>query len=388
MTCMDEDHYAQGLAFCPEDIHIYASGLIISDSPFTDVSIAIKATIENGILKGRRGKGSIYVYPAGNVGNGLVNNPYTVSINGIGVNGTVPSFATPSATVLTSALAEGSTLESKLMSTTSCRRWRNCTAFCGLSPATAITAAITTFALQNNAALTYRDVFHIIVQASEHEHLGSESSNFKTNAAGKRFHSVFGFGQLNAEKVGSLAFNWTLVDRLVAITQTLSDRHAECKNNKCSIKVHVACTETSACVRFLEQVLVTVTLTTTSMENCRLYIESPGGTRSVLFDRGQSNEGTVNNFELRSVHFWDEPSIGDWTINFEIESQVAETLTLSVSSMTWYGTGKKAPVPNPPEPIKNQKGEFSFGAFAAILYPIIVFCGTACFLYCGIKRGW
>ncbi|WAR13521.1 PCSK4-like protein [Mya arenaria] len=352
LPCMDEDHYALALAFRPEEIHIYASGLSLSE--LTGVSIAIKATIQNGIIKGRGGKGSIYVYPAGNVGNAFVNNPYTVSVNGIGVNGTVPSFASASATVITSVLAEGRTLESKLMSTTSCKPERNCSVFNGLSPATAITAAIITFALQNNSALTYRDVFHILVQASEHEQL---------------VHSVYGFGLLNAEKVGSLASNWNFVGSLVAVTQTLSDKPEQCKNNTCSIKVNLSCSKYTACVQSVEQVFVTVNLTTPSMKNTRLYIDSPGGTRSVLLDRYQSSIGTVNNLDLRSVHFWDEQSIGEWTITLEIESQVTESLALIVSSMTWYGTGNEAQV----------TGGFSFGAFAAILYPIVVFSATGCF---------
>lgn len=70
------------------------------------------------LLQGRNGKGSIYVLAAGNSGHskknanldGFANSIYTITINSVGINGTIPDFAQPGACILASTLGEGRSL--------------------------------------------------------------------------------------------------------------------------------------------------------------------------------------------------------------------------------------------------------------------------------------
>lgn len=66
-------------------------------------------------MKGRHGFGSIHVVPSGPPGNGLSNNIYTITVNSIGKNGTVPEYTYVDASVLTSGLGDGHNLTASYM---------------------------------------------------------------------------------------------------------------------------------------------------------------------------------------------------------------------------------------------------------------------------------
>ncbi|XP_060596955.1 endoprotease bli-like [Ruditapes philippinarum] len=78
--------------------------------------------------------------------------------------------------------------------------------FNGLSAAVAQVSGIIALGIQANPNLTLRDVQHILVKASDVEHL-EKKIVFSTNGASLKFHNIFGFGLLNAGKFVELALN-------------------------------------------------------------------------------------------------------------------------------------------------------------------------------------
>ncbi|XP_053380570.1 furin-1-like [Mercenaria mercenaria] len=173
------------------------------EHPFTPLDLPTKEAIRYGGEEGRMGLGTIYVVPAGPVGNELANNIYTIAVNGIGVNGSIHNDSKLCASVITSGLADGSNISARYMLTTT--RNNNCvTSFKGVSPATAQIAAIIGLALEANPNLTLRDIQHLLIQSSEY--VGKvEKRNLIKNGAGRLFHKVLGYGLLNATKLVVLA---------------------------------------------------------------------------------------------------------------------------------------------------------------------------------------
>lgn len=66
-------------------------------------------------IKGRHGLGNIYVVPSGPPGSEFSNNIYTITVNSIGRNGTVPKYSNVDASVLTCGLGDGHSLTSSFM---------------------------------------------------------------------------------------------------------------------------------------------------------------------------------------------------------------------------------------------------------------------------------
>ncbi|XP_053402245.1 neuroendocrine convertase 2-like isoform X2 [Mercenaria mercenaria] len=208
------DVMAAGLAYRQQDIHIYSNSWSPSKS-LEPLDMATREAIQQGATKGRNNLGAIYVVPDGSdgvSGSGLANSLYTIAVNSVGVNGTLPTKPQVSACVLTSGLGEGSKFHTNYMLTSSynntCSR-----SFKGVSAAVAEVSAIIALVLQARSDLTVRDIQHLLVESSDHKRLAVAQS-FQRNFAGKFFNHFLGFGLINAEKMVKLSKTWHLVENV------------------------------------------------------------------------------------------------------------------------------------------------------------------------------
>ena len=169
----------------------------------------------NGIKYGRNGKGTIYVWAAGNGGRFMDNcncDGYTSSIYTITIGGVTPAFRMPvysekcSAT-LASTFSSGYGFESAIVTSD---LHNGCTKrHTGTSASAPIGAGIIALALEANSNLTWRDIQYLIVETSMP--FDMKANGWKKNGAGKYFSHNFGFGLMNAGKMVELALRWTPV---------------------------------------------------------------------------------------------------------------------------------------------------------------------------------
>ncbi|XP_053390636.1 proprotein convertase subtilisin/kexin type 6-like [Mercenaria mercenaria] len=251
--------------------------------PFDQLDLASRSAIEYGVNKGRHGRGAIYVVPACPCGSELSSNIHTISVNSIGSFGTNTYEIIQDASVLISGLRprDGNNHTSSSMvasSNNKCEEILN-----GEFAAVSQVSGIIALGLQANPALTIRDVQHLLVNASDYERL-AETMHFKTNGANRHFHSIFGYGILNADKFVMLAQKYVPVPNL----QSWTIKRYKVRTSRFYTQIYEFCYSCQvirdhSCLIFVEHVTTTINFTTTA-GRMKTEIISPSTTRSTLMD--------------------------------------------------------------------------------------------------------
>ena len=273
-----------------------------------------------GVAKGRDGRGSIFVFAAGNGGqndncnyDGYANSIYTIAIGAVGRDGVYPSYAEPCSAHL--AVVPSSNTRDGIFTD---NIHDGCTGrHGGTSAAAPLAAGIIALALQVREELTWRDVQWLVIELAEKVDPGIR--DWKMNGAGYHVHHMYGFGLLDASLLVEKARNWELVPPQKKITIYSRDPGAEVY-----FEVDGVIT--------LEH--VTVTLSTVSSERGAAEFEliSPAGTASLLATRrprDTTREG-LSGWTFVTVHNWGEESAGRWTLR-------ARNAVVTSSSLSLYG---------------------------------------------------
>ena len=161
------------------------------------------ASLRDGTLRGRGGRGSLYVFAAGNGGktenmndDGYANSPYTVAVAATRARtsasfsewGAAITLSAPGYRLLTTALPESFGY------------------FYGTSAAAPIVAGAVSLMLATNAKLGWRDVQEILMSSASRT--GSVLHPYTRNSAGMRYSHHYGAGFLDAAAAVSLSRLW------------------------------------------------------------------------------------------------------------------------------------------------------------------------------------
>ncbi len=191
------------------------------------------AAIAAGITTGRNGKGSIYVFPAGNGGcylrdgsgacalsensnfDGYVNQRGVIAVCTVDDNGRAPFYAEPGANVLVC----GRSGSDRIGITTTKVRGEYRSDFSGTSASTPMISGIVALMLRarlnaGQSDLSWRDVRLILAKtARENSDPGWVASSVTAaNGQPKRFNPKFGFGAADAAAAVELARTWPSVE--------------------------------------------------------------------------------------------------------------------------------------------------------------------------------
>nr|XP_056704983.1 neuroendocrine convertase 1 [Euleptes europaea] len=319
---------ASSIGFNPEHVDIYSASWGPNDDGKTVEGpgrLAQKA-FEYGIKKGRKGKGSIFVWASGNGGrqgdncdcDGYTDSIYTVSISSASQQGLSPWYAEKCSSSLATAYSSGDYTDQKIISAD----LRNdCTqTHTGTSASAPLAAGIFALALEANPNLTWRDMQHLVVWTSEFDPLAN-NPGWKKNGAGLMVNSRFGFGLLNAK---------ALVDLADPITWKGVGEKKECivKDNSFEPRLLRAGGEvtieipTTACegqenaIKSLEHVQLEATIEYSRRGDLHVTLTSPSGTSTVLLAERQRDKSPngFKDWDFMSVHTWGENPTGTWTL--------------------------------------------------------------------------
>ncbi|KAJ8775682.1 hypothetical protein J1605_016230 [Eschrichtius robustus] len=161
-------------------------------------------------IRGRQGKGSIFVWASGNGGrqgdncdcDGYTDSIYTISISSASQQGLSPWYAEKCSSTLATSYSSGDYTDQRI---TSADLHNDCTeTHTGTSASAPLAAGIFALALEANPNLTWRDMQHLVVWTSEYDPLAN-NPGWKKNGAGLMVNSRFGFGLLNAKALVDLA---------------------------------------------------------------------------------------------------------------------------------------------------------------------------------------
>ena len=303
------------------------------DGPYS----CTKAALKDGALRGRHGKGSIFVWASGNGGSanddcnldGYVASIYTIAISAVSSRRRPPSYSESCACTLASAYSSGYAKRDRIFTTDSHNTCTN--EHTGTSAASPLAAGIFALVLQANPELTWRDMQHLIVQTANSDSV-DKKSQWTKNGAGHKFHPKLGFGVLDATKMVNVARNWTTVppqwrcSALKATNPNIAVRPM--RSLKLKLPVHPKhCTDKSGGrpgkghLKKLEHVQLYLTMSTPRTRgDVVVKLTSPSGTTSNLLskrpkDRGGSRwDAGFKNWALMTVNFWDEEPYGKWKL--------------------------------------------------------------------------
>nr|XP_018915743.1 PREDICTED: neuroendocrine convertase 1-like [Bemisia tabaci] len=289
------------------------NGLVV-DGPGKLASLAL----ENGILKGRKGRGALYFFAGGNgkvsddncACDGYASSIYTITVASATELGKPTYYSERCSAVMVTTYSGGSTGQIKIVTTD---LHNDCTvSHTGTSAAAPLGAGIAALLLEANPLLTWRDVQHLLVHTVEVAPIANDVE-WRQNAAGFWYSINFGFGLMNAYQLIKQAMQWTTVPPKTICTVPFYLIHSMRQFSPSAD--FITSVKTDACgIRFVEHVQLRSTINHTRRGAIEVYLQSPSGTISKLLEareRDQSNHG-FRNWPFLTLEFWGENPSGLW----------------------------------------------------------------------------
>ncbi|CAF0745562.1 unnamed protein product [Brachionus calyciflorus] len=339
---------AQALEFNREKIHIYCSSFGPPDLELIEPGPKTKTALREGVNKGRKGLGSIYIWASGNGGefedscayDGYINSIYTFSISATTENGNKPSYTEECSSILATTFSSGSPEEKSIYSIDI---KGECTSdHSGTSAAAPIAAGIIALTLEANPKLTWRDVMFITVLTSRAKAI--VSNNYIQNKRGLLVSSRYGFGLMDAGRMVEVAKNWVNVPKMVTCDVQSFDYLVKTRKLFGITEVRLftnSCQGTRNEINYIEQIEIVVSILVKIRGFLEFNITSPMGTKSQILQvrkYDNSPEGFVK-WTFMSVYFWGENPKGEWILNFgSIDASIVE---MSELNLKIHGTKNK-----------------------------------------------
>lgn len=177
-------------------------------------SVLIKRAIQNGIEKGRSGKGSIFVFAAGNGAasedncnfDGYTNSIYSVTVGAIDRFGHHPYYSEKcsASLVVTYSSGGGDAIHTTDVGSNQCYNRHG-----GTSAAAPLGAGILALVVNVRLDLNWRDVQYLIVETAVPINL--EDGEWQDTYIGKKYSHTFAYGKLDAYALVEKAKTWQSV---------------------------------------------------------------------------------------------------------------------------------------------------------------------------------
>eukprot|EP01091_Cochliopodium_minus_P012534 TRINITY_DN3817_c0_g2_i2.p1 TRINITY_DN3817_c0_g2~~TRINITY_DN3817_c0_g2_i2.p1 ORF type:complete len:692 (-),score=201.94 TRINITY_DN3817_c0_g2_i2:56-2131(-) len=176
----------------------------------------LSISLENGVQNGRNGKGSIYIWAAGNGAmkgdncnyDGYANSPFTISIGAITSDGLIPYYSEKCAALIGVAPSSGG----KGIVTTDYTGTQGYSAddcnysFGGTSAAAPQVAGVVALMLSARPELGWKDVQYILINSARV--VDPNDGEWRKNGAGYMVSHKFGFGMIDAGEAVKLSKSW------------------------------------------------------------------------------------------------------------------------------------------------------------------------------------
>ncbi|MFO1520509.1 MAG: S8 family serine peptidase [Kiritimatiellia bacterium] len=331
------------------------------EGPGTLASAALKAGAETG----RGGRGTIYLWAAGNGGDvlddsnydGYANSIYTIAVAALDSQSRQSWYSEPGANVVVTAPSNGDT--PALGITTTDRSGSvgynsgstsgeisgqpNYTqTFGGTSSATPTAAGVAALILQANPNLGWRDVQEVLMASATK--VNPSDSDWTTNGGGFHVNHKFGAGLINAAAAVALAQTWTNLGAHRTNTVAQSTSTAIPDNSATGVTRTFDLSSTNLRV---EHVVVQLTVSSVPKGQLEITLTSPAGTVSRLCEKHGDTTNRLTAWRFMTVRNWGESSTGTWTLKVA-DRTAGTTGSLTSATLTVYGADA-TPVNPPPQ---------------------------------------
>jgi len=353
---------ADAFAFRNDGIHIKSNSWGPTDNAkiLAGAGPLARAAMEDAVIDGRGGRGTIFVWAGGNGGergdnsnyDGYANLPEVIAIGSVGNTGSLAGYSEQGSNILVVAPSSGGSLSV----TTTDRKGedgfnflgarfepvsdRDYTGiFGGTSAAAPLAAGVIALMLEANPQLGWRDVREILVRTARK--VAPSDSGWVTNGAGFHFNHKFGAGLIDAEAAVAMAQGWqNLPPRVFAAREEKYGAEIIPDNTPAGVVNTFTFSESELRV---EHVSLTVDIRHARRGQVRIEIESPSGTKSVLAPGRTKDIGkNFAQWTFTSVHHWGENAAGDWKVRvIDLVPKTAGTIV----QMKVELSGSEVPLP-------------------------------------------
>ncbi|MFG6107102.1 S8 family serine peptidase [Leptothoe sp. EHU-05/26/07-4] len=336
------------------------------DRPFNPATMAaLNTAIDNAVVAGRNGLGTILIKSAGNsralnYDTNAVSwnaNPHTISVAAVDQNGFISDYSTHGASVLVSAFGtpgEVVTTDRTGRSGETPGDYRP--NFNGTSAAAPMVSGVVALMLEANPWLGWRDVQEILAYSARHvgsavgtgtrgdeEYAWNFNAATNWNGGGLHFSNDYGFGLVDAKAAVRLAETWFNTPQTsandIAIFRDFLDTSVTINTGGTALSQTVA---TNIDIEFVE---VDVSFARwDDLGDLSMRLISPDGTSSVLIQNSGENNGLssggfgTGRWSFYSHAFRGEDTSGTWRLElFDADSSLSSPITINDVDITFHG---------------------------------------------------
>jgi len=284
------------------------------------------AAMKDSVTNGRGGKGSIYVWAAGNglqVGDnvnydGYANSRYVIATTALDEAGKQAYYAEPGAPIFIAASGAGDTpgiTTTDLRGTQGFDPTDYTNDFGGTSASAPIVSGVVALMLQANPNLTWRDVKHILADTAQKN--DPTDPGWSLNGGQHWINDKYGFGAVDATAAVQAAVNWTNVapETSVSAGPIVIDRTIP-DNNTTGLSSSVTIDR----LIDVETVEVVFDAEHPVRGDLRVVLTSPNGTQSILAAPHGDPNANYTSWTFTTNRDWDEISKGTWTLTVTDEA--------------------------------------------------------------------
>ena len=303
--------------------------------------------LRNAVTYGRDGKGTVFVFAAGNEfatyenmnAEGYTNSRYVISVGAIAGDNKHSLYSSAGACLLISAPGGDTDQEVNMYETLpvdegECRVGDQNSV--GTSYATPVVSGVVALMLEANGELGWRDVQDILVRSANSDILDyvdetNEETPVSTNAVGLRHHDTLGFGKVDALAAVIMAEERDISECNIAQKQLLltSSEVVDITPGAGITSSTIAVTTDDTPFSSVQHAVVYVTIDIAERGEVEVALVSPSGVKSVLSPFSTDEETNYENWKFMSVKYWGE-----------LPSQVAGNWRLEITNAEGGSAGK------------------------------------------------
>ncbi|KAK2867910.1 hypothetical protein FQN49_003350 [Arthroderma sp. PD_2] len=319
----DEDEaVAVNYKFQENQIYSCSWGPIDDGRTMDTPGILVRRAIANGVQKGRGGKGSVFVFAAGNgAGNndncnfdGYTNSIFSITVGSIDWNNEHPYYSESCSAqlVVTYSSGGGGSIYTSDVGANTCSSQHG-----GTSAAGPLVVGVMALVLQVRPELTWRDLQYILVETALP--VNETAPGWQTTSIGKKFSHDYGYGKVDAYTTVQFAKDWKLVKPQAWFHSPWLKVYHDIPQGAKGLASSFEVTEEMAKKHNLERVEhVTVTMNVNHTRRGDLSVElhSPSGVISYLSTARSKDDERVGyvDWTFMSVAHWGEKGLGKWTV--------------------------------------------------------------------------